>query len=200
MDWLFDPNIAYLLVVSGVMMAIVTIIIPGTGIPEFLMVLFLIGAWYGMQGLQTNTLALVVVGLSLIPFFLAIKQQQYRLVWLVLSILMLTAGSIFLFTDASGKPMVSFMLAGVVSLTCAIFLWVAITRGIQVSNAKVILDPDSPVGKIGSARSEIHNSGSVYVNGELWSARSDEVIPSGNHVRVLRREGFTLTVKAIDKK
>jgi len=200
MDWLFDPNIAYLMVVSGVMMSIITIIIPGTGIPEFLMVLFMIGAWYGMQGLETNTIALVVVGLSLIPFFLAIKQQSNRTLWLVLSILMLTAGSIFLFTDNSGKPLVNFFLAGTISLLCAIFLWLSITRGIQVASTKVILDPDSPVGKIGETRSEVFKSGSVYVNGELWSARSEELIPEGEAVRILRREGFSLTVKAIDKK
>jgi membrane-bound serine protease (ClpP class) len=54
------------------------------------------------------------------------------------------------------------------------------------------------VGKIGEARSKIHEEGSVYVSGEMWSARSDNPIPAGSSIRVVRREGFILVVEKDD--
>jgi membrane-bound ClpP family serine protease len=35
----------------------------------------------------------------------------------------------------------------------------------------------------------------VYVAGEMWSARSDQSIPAGSSIRVVRREGFILVVE-----
>jgi membrane-bound serine protease (ClpP class) len=51
------------------------------------------------------------------------------------------------------------------------------------------------VGLLGEARSNVREEGSVYVSGELWSARSDNLIPIGSTIRVVRREGFILVVE-----
>ena len=51
------------------------------------------------------------------------------------------------------------------------------------------------MGKIGEARTAIHQEGSVLIDSELWSARSQESIPAGEHVRVVKRDGFTLEVE-----
>jgi membrane protein implicated in regulation of membrane protease activity len=37
--------------------------------------------------------------------------------------------------------------------------------------------------------------GSVRIEGELWQARSKEILPAGTLVRVLRQDGITLTVR-----
>ena len=62
-------------------------------------------------------------------------------------------------------------------------------------------DPDSVVGLIGETRSEIeaHSAGSVLIEGELWQARSKEPIHAGSTVRVIRQDGFVLTVKEIER-
>jgi membrane-bound ClpP family serine protease len=51
------------------------------------------------------------------------------------------------------------------------------------------------VGQIGEAKTRVYEEGSVQVNGELWSARSEESIPAGSAIRVIRREGFVLFVE-----
>jgi membrane protein implicated in regulation of membrane protease activity len=40
--------------------------------------------------------------------------------------------------------------------------------------------------------------GSVKIEGELWRARSKELLPAGTLVRVIRQDGVTLTVKKIE--
>ena len=59
-------------------------------------------------------------------------------------------------------------------------------------------DLESIIGSIGEAKSAIHTEGSVYADGELWTARSEQRILSGSRVRVIGREGFILEVEAID--
>lgn len=199
MDFLIDPNVAYIFIVAAVMMALFTIIVPGTGLPEAGMLICLGVAWYALSRLEPNIWALIVVALSVIPFFFAVRQPRLHLALLVLTILMLAVGSVFLFTDKGGRPLVNFMLAGMVSTFCGLFIWVAVERGLKAQGNRLINDPDSLVGTVGEARTEVYYTGSVMAGGELWSARSDKPIPSGSLVRVLSRDGFTLTVKKMEK-
>ena len=53
------------------------------------------------------------------------------------------------------------------------------------------------VGSIGQTRSRVHKEGSVYLNGELWSAQSKEPIEENKQVRVLSRDGYILEVEEI---
>ena len=59
-------------------------------------------------------------------------------------------------------------------------------------------DMDALIGMVGEARTKIHAEGSVYIGGELWSARSEKSIPAGSSVRVVRREGFSLVVEKVN--
>jgi len=56
----------------------------------------------------------------------------------------------------------------------------------------VAVGPDHIVGQTG----EVREPGYVYVNGELWQARKPDGSPlePGEHVRVERVDGLTLTV------
>jgi membrane protein implicated in regulation of membrane protease activity len=40
--------------------------------------------------------------------------------------------------------------------------------------------------------------GSVKIEGDLWPARSKEIIPAGTLVRVIRQKGITLTVQKVE--
>ena len=199
MEFLIDPNIAYIFLVAAVMLALMTIIVPGTGIPEIGMVVCLGVTWYELSRQEPNAWALIVVALSIVPFIVAIKQTRLRLPLLAAAVVMLSIGSVFLFTDAQGRPLVNFGLAGVVSTFSGLFVWFAVVRGLQVQGNRLINDPDSPVGVVGEARTAVFREGTVQVNGELWTARSDSPIPAGSFVRILKREGFVLTVKKTEK-
>ena len=51
------------------------------------------------------------------------------------------------------------------------------------------------IGQIGVARSDIRTSGSIYVGGEEWTARSDKPIREGQYARVIGRDGLVLVVE-----
>lgn len=197
MEFLLNPNVAYVLTVASAMLALAVIVVPGTGIPEIGLVLCLGLAGYSIYSLGINGWALLVVGLSVIPFVFALRVKTLRLPLLALSILMLIGGSAFLFVDEKGWPAVNPLLAGIVSILCGGFIWIATERVLVAQQAKPSNNPDALVGKVGEARTEISADGSVQVGGELWSARSEKPIALGSPVRVLQRDGFVLIVEEV---
>ncbi len=51
------------------------------------------------------------------------------------------------------------------------------------------------MGKVGEVRTALDPVGSVFVNGELWSARAETVLAPGARIIVTGREGLTLFVE-----
>ncbi len=199
MEFLLNPNIAYVLIVAAAMLALASIVIPGTGVTETGLVLCLGLAGYVAYSLGINGWALLVVSLSAIPFIFTLRSKAWRIPLLVLAILMLIGGSVFLFVDEKGWPAVNPLLATIVSIISGGFTWFAADRVIAAQRSQPSNDLNALIGKIGEARSEINPDGSVQVNGELWSARSETPIAEGSPVRVVQREGFVLTVEKISK-
>jgi len=199
MEFLLNPNVAYVLIVACAILALSTIIVPGTGIPEVGLVLCLGLAGYSIYTLGINGWALLVVGLSIVPFVFALRLKTLRLPLLALSILMLIGGSIFLFLDEKGWPAVNPLLAGIVSILCGGFIWIAVERGLVAQHSRPRNYPAALVGAVGEARTELDKDGSVQVGGELWSARSEKPIASGSPVRVVQRDGFILVVEKISQ-
>jgi membrane-bound serine protease (ClpP class) len=194
MDFLLDPNIAYLFLLAGVLLGMMAIITPGTGFFEIGAFFCLAMAGYAVYNLSFNTIALIVLLLSILPFVFAI-QKPGRERFLALSILGLVLGSVFLFATDGWKPAVNWELALVSSMMYAGFIWIAVRKTLQAAHARPSHDLSILVGNIGEAKTRIHSEGSVQVEGELWSARSEKSIPKGSTVKVLEREGFVLIVE-----
>lgn len=195
MEFLINPNIAYIIVTACGMLALITILIPGTGLPEMGLFLCLVMAWFEFTHLPPNPWALSAMVLSLLPFVLAIRGTRLRLPMLGLAILMLIGGSVFMFVDQRGWPAVHPILAGTLSLLTGGFLWLAVEKTIKIHTAPPNLNPNALIGQTGEARTAIHNSGTVQIHSELWSARSAQIIPKASKVKILRREGFILIVE-----
>ena len=194
MDFLLDPNIAYLFLLAGVLLGLMAIISPGTGMFEVGALFCLALAGYAVYNLSFNLWALIILFLSIIPFVYAIQKPK-RERFLALSILGLVVGSVFLFATDGWQPAVNFPLALVSSILYAGFIWIAVRKTLQAAHARPTHDLSVLVGQIGEAKTRIYKEGSVQVAGELWSARSEKAIPVGSPVRIVAREGFVLLVE-----
>jgi membrane-bound serine protease (ClpP class) len=194
MDFLLNPNIAYLFLLAGVLLGLMAIISPGTGMFEVGALFCLALAGYAVYNLSFNLWALIILFLSIIPFVYAIQRPK-RERFLALSILGLVVGSVFLFATDGWQPAVNFPLALVSSILYAGFIWIAVRKTLQAAHARPTHDLSVLVGQIGEAKTRIYKEGSVQVAGELWSARSEKAIPVGSPVRIVGREGFVLLVE-----
>jgi membrane-bound serine protease (ClpP class) len=194
MDFLLDPNVAYLFVIGSVLLVMLSIATPGTGLMEIAALFCIVLAGYAVYNLSFNWWALLLLVLSIVPFVYALQKPKREL-YLALSILLLIAGSIFMFPRTANGSTVNPFVAILASILVAGFLWFAVRKSVEAAGIRPSHDLDGLVGKIGEARTKVEEEGSVQVDGELWSARSKKTIPAGSSVRVLRREGFVLIVE-----
>lgn len=189
MEFFLDANVAYLLLVGAVVFSALALMTPGTGVLEISALFFILLAGYAVYNLSFNGWALALLVLSFLPLFLALRRPQQKL-WLILSLLGLTVGSVFFF-PAPVNP----ILAAVTSLLFLAFLWISAQKILQISQVRPVHDLSSLIGQRGETKTSLEPQGSVQVAGELWSARSEKPIPPGRVVRVIGREGFTLLVE-----
>ena len=194
MDILLDPNVAYLILLGGVLLAMMSLASPGTGLFEIGAFFCIALAGYAIYNLSFNWWALLLLGLSIVPFVYAIQKPKREL-YLALSILLLIVGSVFMFPRTADQAIVNPFVAIIASGLVAGFLWIAVRKSVEATSAKPTHDLAALLGQLGEARTTINEEGSVLVAGELWSARSEEPIPAGSSSRVLRREGFILIVE-----
>jgi len=194
MDFLLNPNIAYLFLLGGVLMAMLALATPGTGFFEVGAFFCIALAGYGIYNLSFNWWALALIFLSVIPFVYSLQKPKREL-FLGISILVLIVGSIFLFPSQSGGPAVNLLVAFITSVLVAGFLWIAVGKSMQAAFTRPSHDLNALVGQVGEAKTKIGDEGSVQVAGELWTARSEKPIKPGTAVRVVRRDGFVLIVE-----
>jgi len=198
MEILLNPNIAYLTSVLALLAILAAIVAPGTGLIELLALLLVGVSAYMVYNIGMNLWALIILLLSVIPFFIAIRNKN-SLPYLITSIAMIIGGSLFLFTGSNLMPLVDpFLVIGVSGLA-ATFVWFAAKKSIQAQNARKHHDIDDLIGQVGEARTDILQEGSILINSELWSARSQDNIPAGERVRVVKRDGFILVVEPMPK-
>lgn len=196
MDFLLNPNIAYLILLGGILLGLLALATPGTGVLEVGAVFCFLMAGYAIYTLSINWWAFVVLLLSIIPFVYAIRSRKK--LFLGVSILLLVTGSVFLFASEdeflSVHPLIAFLSSGLL----AVFCWIVAVKFLETLITRPIHDLESLTGQVGEARTAIHDNGSVQVDGELWSARSEKKIEFGSSIRVIRREGFLLVVEKVE--
>ncbi len=194
MDILLNPNVAYLFLVLGLLLGMMAIVVPGTGMLEVGAFFCLALAGYAVYFLSLNLWALLVLVLSAFPFLYAIRRPG-REGFLALAVLGVVIGSLFLFPTDGWQPAVHPLLATVTSLLSGGFLWIAIRKTLQAYHRRPAHDLEALIGQVGEAKTDVHEEGTVQVAGELWSARSEKRIRAGSAVRVIGREGFVLIVE-----
>jgi len=194
MDFLLNPSIGYLMLVAAVLFTLVAIMTPGTGIAEILAVFALMLAGYAVYQLSFNWWALALLVLSAIPFMYSVRGPR-RGLWLALSILGLTLGSVFFFPAEEGLFSVNLPLAIITTLVYSAFLWFSARKVLEIAAVRPVHDLSGLIGEKGEAKTAIGEQGSVQVAGELWSARSDAPVPVGSTIKVVGRDGFVLIVE-----
>ena len=186
-------DIAYFFLIASIWTSVLAISSPGTGLLELAACICVVITAVFAVWLNINLWAFGILVAAFIVFLIEIVKPM-KGIFLILSVILFSVGSIFLFRGSGGEfAVVSWPLAIVSSLGTTGFFWLVIRKVLQARKKPDQMNP-SIVGQIGEAQTEIFLEGSVQVASELWSARSDTRIPAGSRVRILSREGLILTV------
>ncbi|MCS6849394.1 MAG: NfeD family protein [Anaerolineae bacterium] len=198
-DVISNPNVAYALLVLGLLTLVIAFTVPGTGFLEIGAGLCLLLALLGLSRLPVNIagLLLILVGIGL---FIADIQLQSGLVALAGAVT-LGIGSLFLFRPDERAFAVSWWLILLVSGGSAIFFGFGLHRALRAMQRQPVFSPDNILGAHGVIKSPVTPEsrfiGTAQVAGELWTVKSDEPISEGTPVVVVQIEGLTLFVRAL---
>jgi membrane-bound serine protease (ClpP class) len=135
-------------------------------------------------------LALILLGVALLVIDAHVVTHGALTVSGLIS---LAVGMLMLFHDAPSPYQTSVPLVVSITLALGLFWAFAIGKAVQVRRRPATVGPQTIVGEEGIVRTD----GLVFVNGELWRARSDAQLEPGEHVEVVGREGLVLHVRAL---
>lgn len=196
-DFLLNPNVAYMVLVAGFWLAMFALMAPGSGIFELAALVALVASGWFIYNLPVNWWALVLIIAGGAALVMAVLRASRRL-YLVLSIATLILGSLYLFRGEGWAPAVHPLLAVIVSTGTALFFWWISLRILESGRVVPVQDPARLIGATGETQTVVHQEGTVQVMGELWTARSSQPIPAETKIRVVRRDGFVLIIEPID--
>lgn len=192
---LSDPNVGFVLMTMAIYGIIFELSNPGSVFPGVIGGLALILALASFAVLEVNVAGLLLIGFSLILFIADIKVPSHG-VLTAGGIIAFVIGSLLLTEHQAPFLRISLTLILTMAALTAGFFAVAVGAGLRAQRQKVQTGREGLVGAIGVARSELSPDGTVFVQGELWSAESaDGVIPVGARVRVTRVDGLRLKVR-----
>lgn len=196
MELLLNPNVGYMLLMIGLLMAMLAILSPGTGVLELGALLAILLAGLQMFSVPINLWWVLVILVGAGLFGLAVYRRGDRLI-LAMSLLIMFVGSALMYGIDGWRLAVNPWLVLVVSLVEGGFIWISVQKILLASAEPPVQDINNLIGRTGETRSDVHQNGTVYVSGDLWSAYSREPIPNNTPIRVIRREGFLLEVEPL---
>ena len=195
MSALSDPNIAFLMLIVGVLGIYIEFSAPGMILPGVAGGILLLLALAALSVLPIYWGGVALVALAFILFVLEAKMASHGILGAGGAVSMLL-GSLLL---VEGPPEMRIRLATALAVTIpfsliTIFL---VTLVVRAQSSRVVTGSAGLVGELGTARTELSPSGKVFVHGEYWDALAGEPMPEGSTVRVVAVEGLKLKVEPV---
>lgn len=178
-----NPNLAYILLMLGLLGLYFEFSNPGAILPGVLGGLCLLVAIFSFQILPINYVGLILILLSIGLFILELKIQSYGILS-VGGVLAMVIGSIMLIDAPIPELRPSLMFIIPVALGLSLIFLFLIILAVRVHMRKALTGKEGLVGKIGVARTDLNPEGKVFVHGEIWNAEAQQDIPQGAKVKV----------------
>jgi membrane-bound serine protease (ClpP class) len=191
-----DPNIAYVLMMLGMMGIFFELIHPGGIFPGVIGGISLILAFFALSTLPVNYAGILLILLSIVFFIAEVKVMSHGLLT-VAGIFALTLGSLMLFKTTEGQMGISLQILITTVLVISAFFILIISLAVKAYRRKPQTGGQGILKEVGRVQQKISpgHPGKVFVHGEIWNAISDETCEPGDIVEVMGLEHLLLKVK-----
>ncbi len=192
LDLLIDPNVIFIMVSIGLIGIVVELWNPGLIFPGTVGAISLIVSLFAAQVLPVNWAGFLLMLLAA-AFIGAEPFVASHGALTVAGAVCFVLGGLLLFEPSGGVYEVSLPLLIGTAATLTGLMALIVVKIVQVRESPVAVGPNTFVGTSGVVR----NGGLVFVNGELWRARTEsgEPLRQGDEVEVERLDGLELVVR-----
>jgi len=189
-----DPNIAYILMMVGMLGIFFELQNPGVVLPGVIGGISLILAFFAFQSLPINWagVLLILFGVSLLIAEIKIASHGVLTIGGVVAMIL---GSFMLYEAPELGFRVSWtVIVPTVGATAGLVVW-AVSAGVRAMLRRPVTGASSMVGRLAVARGGLGPEGEVQLDGEIWHAVAEGgAVTAGEKVRVIAVDGLTLTV------
>jgi membrane-bound serine protease (ClpP class) len=189
-----DPNIAYILMMVGMLGIFFELQNPGVVLPGVIGGISLILAFFAFQSLPINWAGVLLILFGIALLIAEIKIASHG-VLTIGGVIAMVLGSFMLYDAPEVGFRVSWaVIIPTVGATAGLFVW-AVSAGVRAMKRPPVTGAQGMVGRLAVARGELGPEGQVNVDGEIWRAVAEGgAIPAGEKVRVTAVDGLTLRV------
>lgn len=190
---LSNPNIAFIMVILGILGLYVEFSAPGAIFPGVAGAILLLLGLTGLSVLPINWIGAALIVLALGLFVAEAFFTSYGVLGIGGAVA-LVAGAMLL---VEGPPELRIAAATAVgvALPFALISVFLMTLVVKAHRSKTDTGAPGLVGATGVARTALAPSGQIFVHGEYWAATCSVPVPEGTPVRVLAVEGLRLLVE-----
>jgi len=195
LDLIANPNVAYLLMMAGLLGLYVEFTSPGVIFPGVAGAICLLLAMAALQVLPINYTGLALVALGAAMLGAEVFLPTFGLVG-VAGIVAFVLGSLLLFDTPDSTVQVNRALIAGVALTLGAFTAVVGWLVIRTQRRRSSVGAEGMIGERGEVR-RVRTQGKVkvFVRGEYWDGDSDDALEVGDVVEVAAVNGLRLRVR-----
>lgn len=196
-----DPQIAYFLMMFGLLGIMMEIYHPGAIFPGVLGAICLFLAFVSFQILPINYGGVALILLGILLLVAELLTPTFGLLF-VGGMISLTLGSIFLIDSPDPNLRLSFSTILPTIAVLSLILGAILFSVLRTYGRPVMSGEEGMVGEIGTVRTSLAPRGTVRIRGEQWNAVAADDVPieAGEKVRIVSLDGLCLRVVSVNKK
>jgi len=193
---ILDPNIAFILLILGVLGLYVEFSNPGLILPGVAGGIALILGLFALSLLPLNWAGAALIFLAIVFFVLEAKFATHGIL-AAGGVLSMVLGALMLINTRMPGARITLLTALSVALPFALITIFLLRLVLRAHHIKIATGDAALIGEIGKVESVLAPRGKIYIHGELWEAISSSPAPPGALVRVTSMEGLTLYVEPL---
>jgi len=188
-----NPNLAYLLLMIGLLGLYFEFANPGAIFPGVLGGISLLLAIFSFQILPINYVGLILILLAMVLFILEVKVHSFG-AFTIGGVIAMVIGSMMLIKAPIPelRPSLRFIIP--VALGVSLILIFLVYLVVRAHTRRTLTGKEGMVGEIGTARTDLAPEGKVFVHGELWEAEAVEPVRADEKVQIVEVLG-TLKIR-----
>jgi membrane-bound serine protease (ClpP class) len=196
LNYLMDPNIAFILLAIGALALYAEFNHPGAVVPGTVGVVFVLVAAFALNLLPTRFAALVLI-LGAFALFAAEAKFATHGVLTIGGIVLLTLGGLLLVDAPIPQMRVHLWTALAVSVPLGLITAFLMSIALQARRNKLVSGSQGLIGETAIAQTSLSPRGKVFVHGEIWDAVSSSDVSAGQTVVVTTVDGLILRVEPL---